>query len=205
MIRLYTDTTPNGYRASIILEEAGLAYEAIRVDHERGEQHKAEFVALNPAAAIPVLVDDDGPAHQPLVLPQSGAIMTYVAEKCGRFIPRDPWRRAQMHRWFFQVATDITSTSSWIHNQTRNMPVKSDENLDWLQSRLKRALRVTDQWLAEHEYFADEISIADFLFYPNFWFRRSAIEKGAEFPNLLRWGDRLAARPGVGRGMAIFR
>lgn len=204
MLALYTDATPNGLRASVILEEAGLPYVLQRIDTERGAQRTPEFLQINPAGAIPVLVDDDGPGGQPLTLPQSGAIVLYIAEKCGRFVPQDPRRRALALQWFYQVGTDITSASSWIFNHATAMPTRLPENAQWLQARLANALRVADGWLAAHEYFADEVSIADFLLYPNFWFRRAAIEQSGDFPHLLRWGTQMAARPGVVRGMGVF-
>lgn len=204
MITLHTDTTPNGYRAAIVLEESGLPYEAVRIDTEKGEQRRETFLALNPAGAIPVLVDDDGPGGRPICLPQSGAILLYVAEKCGKFIPRDDRRRAHAYQWFYQVGTDITAASSWLFNHARAMPVKDPKNEQWLQQRLANALAVADRWLGAHEYFADEVSIADFLLYPNFWFRRAAIQAGGSLPNLCRWGEAMAARPGVARGMSLF-
>ena len=204
MITVYTDTTPNGYRATLILEESGLEYKAVRIDTEKGEQRQDAFLALNPAGAIPVLVDSEGPGGTTLCLPQSGAIILYVAEKCGRFIPIDPCRRAYAYQWFYQIGTDITSASSWIFNHARSMPVKDPENEAWLQRRLASALSVADRWLGTHEYFADEVSIADFLLYPNYWFRRNAIEASGTFRNLLRWGDAMAARPAVKRGMSVF-
>ncbi len=204
MITIYSDTTPNGYRATVMLEESGLAYEAVRVDTEQGEHRKDAFLALNPAGAIPVLVDDDGPGGQRICLPQSGAIALYVAEKCGKFIPRDDRRRAHAYQWFYQIGTDITSASSWLFNYARSMPVKDPLNERWLQSRLAGPLAVADQWLGEHEYFADEISVADFLLYPNYWFRRQAIQASGVLPHLTRWGQQMAERPGVARGMAVF-
>lgn len=204
MITIYTDATPNGYRASLILEESGLEYRTVRVDTEKGEQHRESFLGLNPSGAIPVLVDTNGPGGDELCLPQSGAIMLYVAEKCGRFVPLEPRRRAYAYQWFYQIGTDITSASSWIFNHARAMPVKDPKNEAWLQQRLGNALSVADRWLGDHEYFADEVSIADFLLYPNYWFRRSAIEASGGYPNLRRWGETMAKRPALGRGMSVF-
>ncbi len=202
MLTLYSDATPNGLRASVILEETGLPYELVRIDTEKGDQHTPSFVALNPSAAIPVLVD--GAGGDALCLPQSGAIVLYAADRSGLFIPRDPGRRAQAYRWFFQVSTDITAASSWLFNHARAMPVKHPENVEWLQARLRRALSIADGWLAQHEYFADEVSVADFMLYPNFAFRRQAIEAAGDMPNLLRWGERMARRPALQRGMKVF-
>jgi GST-like protein len=204
MIHLYTDRTPNGLRAAIILEESGLPFEAIRVDTERGEQHAPAFAALNPACAIPVLVDEEGPGGQRLVLPQSGAILLYVASKCGRFVPQDPRRHALMNCWFMQIATDVTSASSWIFNHARAMPVQAPQNAAWLDARLARALAQSERWLGEHEYFADEVSVADFLLFPTFSFRRQMLMRSGTCPNLCRWGSLMGLREGVVRGMRVF-
>ena len=204
MIHLYSDKTPNGLRGSVMLEESGLAYQVIRIDTQRGDQHAPSFADINPARAIPVLVDDDGPGGDRLVLPQSGAILHYVAEKCGQFVPTDAGRRALMHRWFMQAATDVTSASSWIFNHAQGMPIKTSENQAWLQARLATAFRQVDWWLADHEYLADELSIADFLLYPNFAFRRASLESDGSFRHLCRWGDQMSRRPAVERGMKVF-
>ena len=203
MITIYSDATPNGYRATVILEESGLEHEVVRIDTEKGEQRQESFLALSPAGAIPVLVDENGPGGT-LRLPQSGAIVLYVAEKCRRFVPSTPRQRAYAYQWFYQIGTDITSASSWIFNHARAMPVKDSRNEAWLQNRLASALSVADKWLGDHEYFADEVSIADFLLYPNYWFRRSAIEASGMFPNLCRWGEAMTARPALTRGMSVF-
>jgi GST-like protein len=100
MIDLYLAPTANGLRASVALEEAGLAYRAHKVDLAKGEQRAPEFLKLNPAGAIPVIVDSDGPGGKPLTLSQSGAIILYVADKCGKFLPKDAARRAIALQWF---------------------------------------------------------------------------------------------------------
>jgi len=204
MIHLYSDKTPNGLRPAILLEESDLPYTVHRIDTEKGEQHAASFAALNPARAIPVLVDDDGPGGQRIVLPQSGAQLLYIAGKCGRFVPGDARRQALMHCWFMQIATDVTSASSWIFNHARGMPIKAPENVAWLEARLSLVLGETDRWLGEHEYFADELSVADFLLFPTFSFRRKLLAESGRFANLIRWGDQVGLREGVRRGMALF-
>jgi GST-like protein len=205
MIHLYSDVTPNGLRASIVLEETGLPYKAIRVNTGEGQQHSAEFAELNPARAIPVIVDEDGPGGRRLVLAQSGAIVLYVAEKSGRFMPEDPRRRALAYQWFMQIATDVTAASSWIFNHATAMPVKHSDNATWLEARLMRAMSVTDRWLTDHEYLADdEVSIADLLLFPTFSFRRKSLTESGSFGHLCRWGEAMACRPGVQRGLRVF-
>lgn len=204
MIDLYADVTPNGLRAAVILEEAGLEYRPHRIDTQRGDQHTPSFRRLNAAEAIPVIVDANGPSGQPITITQSGAIILYAARKVGRFVPADPGRHACAMQWFMQVATDITSASSWIFNHATAMPEKSAANAAWMETRLIKAFSLADSWLAEHEYFADELSVADFLLYPNFAFRRPMLEKAGLCSHLQRWGAMMAARQGVERGMNVF-
>ncbi|MDF1747940.1 MAG: glutathione S-transferase family protein [Alphaproteobacteria bacterium] len=203
MIDLYTDLTPNGFRASIILEEAELDYQTYRINLAEGDQNHPFFESLNPAKAIPVIVDHDGIGAQKLIIPQSGAIILYAAEKVGRLIPTDPMQRLITMRWFMQIATDIIPVSSWIYNHNNAMPEKSAKNAVWLDNRLNNALSVADKWLAENEFFADDLSVADFLLYPTFHFRRSVLEESKLFPNLRRWGDVMAKRPSVQKGMSV--
>lgn len=103
-----------------------------------------------------------------------------------------------------QIATDVTSASSWIFNHATAMPVKDPDNSIWLEARLMRAMSVTNAWLAEHEYLADELSIADFLLFPTFSFRRKSLTEAGSLGHLCRWGEAMARRPGVLRGMSIF-
>lgn len=204
MLTLYSDATPNGFRATVILAECGLDYRLVRVNTEQGDQRSDWFLKINPAGAIPVLVDANGEDGAALILPQSGAIVLYAAERSGLFVPASPARRAIAYRWFYQIGTDITSASSWLFNHAKSMPVKDDRNVAWLQQRLAAALDVAEQWLSGHEYFADEVSIADFLLYPNFWFRRAQLESSGRYPNLCRWGSAMASRRGVTSGMSAF-
>src|ERR1700687_3849688 len=111
MIDLYLAPTANGLRATVALEETGLPYRAHPVDLAKGEQRSPEFLKLNPAGLIPVIVDDEGPGGKPLTLSQSGAIVLYAAEKSGKLLPRDPVRRAVALQWLMQAASDISGSS----------------------------------------------------------------------------------------------
>src|SRR4030095_15929415 len=99
MSELYTAQSSNGQRAAIVLEECGLPYRVHKLDLMKGEQRTAEFLKINPAGAIPVIVDPDGPGGVPITLAQSGAIALYAAEKTGKFLPRDPGRRSLCSGW----------------------------------------------------------------------------------------------------------
>lgn len=201
MIELYHGPTSNGQRAAVILEESELPFKRRPVDLAKGENRTPEFLALNPAGLTPVLVDSEGPGSQRIVITQSVAIMLYVAEKAGRFIPVDAVRRAQMRSWLLFVASDIAMTSGTIFQLEVMAPEKSPASVAFFEKRLGRFLSVCDQALAGREYLVDELSVADFALYPNVAARKALIERLGPMPNLLAWHERMHARPGVARGM----
>jgi len=204
MIDLYMTGTSNGLRASVALEECGLAYTLHKVDLMKGEHKTSEYLKLNPAGLIPTIIDHDGPGGKPLTLSQSSAILLYCAEKAGKFIPRDPARKALAMQWFMQAASDVAGAGTMIFWYGVNAPDKTAANAQWLEQRFLSSLRVVDQHLAAHAYLADEISVADLLLYPNYAGRKPLIDKAGGFGNLHRWGAQLAARPGVQKGMNVM-
>ena len=201
MIDLYFAPTGNGLRASVALEETGLPYKLHKLDLYKGEQHTEQFRHINPAGLIPVIVDPDGPGGKPLTLSQSGAIVLYLAEKSGRFIPADVTVRTLAMQWFLQAASDVSAASATIFRLENSAPDKSVENVDYFKTRLLDAFLVCDQALEDREYLAGELSIADLMLYPSFAFRRSLVDQSGGYDHLRRWADTMAARPGVQRGM----
>ena len=204
MIDLYLAPTANGLRASVTLEECGLAYRAQKVDLAKGEQRSPEFLKLNPAGQIPVIVDPDGPGGRPLTMCQSGAIILYLAEKTGKFLPKDATRRAAALQWFMQGATDVAPTSGAIFQVEVVAPEKNPAITEHFKKRLLGFFSVCDRHLQGREFLADEFSIADLMLYPNFSARKGLIDQAGGFVNLQRWGAALAARPGVARGMKVL-
>jgi GST-like protein len=203
MIDLYTSGTANGHRAAIALEESGLAYRAHKLNLQAGDQRKPEYLEINPAAAIPAIVDDDGPGGKPVTLAQSGAILFYVAEKSGKFLPQDPARRLAALQWLMQACSDVAGTSSALFQLSMVAPEKSAANVEFFEKRLLNALRAADARLAGREYLVDEISVADLALYPVVATRKPVIEKHGGLPNLAKWAERMAARPGVAKGMQV--
>ena len=201
MIDFYTASSSNGQRAAIMLEECGLPYTLHKLDLFAGEQKKPEFLAINPAGAIPAIVDHAGPDGATVRLAQSGAILMYLAAKTGRFLPADLAARAEAAQWVFQATTDTAAASGAIFLLTRIAPEKSEANVAFFEERTLRFLRVADRRLADRRYLAGELSIADFALYPICVVRRPLIDRAADLPNLVRWADDIAARPGVARGM----
>lgn len=203
MIDFYTAGTANGHRAAIALEESGLAYRAHKLNLQAGDQRKPEYLKINPAGAIPAIVDDEGPGGKPLALAQSGAIVLYVAEKSGKFLPKDPARRAVALQWLLHACSDVAGGSGTLFQLSMVAPEKSAPNVEFFEKRLVNALRAADARLADREYLADEVSVADFALYPVVATRKPVIEKHGGLPNLAKWAERMAARPGVAQGMQV--
>ena len=202
MIDLYFAPTANGLRATVALEECGLPYRLHRLDLMNGEQRVPAFLAINPAGMIPAIVDPEGPGGRPLVLTQSGAIILYAAEKSGRFLPGDAVARRMAMQWLIQAAADISATSGTIFRLEVSAPEKSAANLEYFRQRLLTFFGDCDRQLADHEYLAGEISVADLMLYPNYVARRALIDDAGGFGHLHRWAALMAARPGVQRGMS---
>jgi GST-like protein len=203
MIELYTFPTSNGQRVAIMLEECALPYRVRTVDLSKGEQRAPEFLKLNPAGAIPVIVDPEGPGKTPLTLSQSSAILLYLAEKTGRFLPASPAARYAALQWLMHAVTDCAATTGSIFQLSMRVPEKSAANVAWLEERMLQQFRAADTRLAGRDWLADELSIADFALYPVFAVRKPLVDKAGDLPNLTRWAAALAARPAVARAMSI--
>lgn len=203
MIDLYMYYAPHGLRVSVLLEELGLPYRVHEIDIKKDEHKTPEFIKLNPASGLPVVVDPDGPGGKPITLSQSAAIMLYYAQKAGKFIPTDPGRRARAFQWFMHTATDVMSSTVFMYQYAWRAPDKTEKNKEWLESRLVRHLSIINQHLADHEYFADEISLADLILYPTYVSRKSVLANG-NFDGLHRWAALIGARPAVRRGMTCL-
>lgn len=203
MIDLYTAATSNGQRAAIILEECGLPYRVRKVDLAKGEQREPEFLRLNPRGQVPVVVDDDGPGGQRLVLAQSAAILMHYALQTGRFLPDEPAARAQVLQYLCQAVTDIAPASMTLFATEHFVPEKVQSTTDFFFNRLLAHFRFIDQRLGKSEFLVgNALSIADFALYPVYATRKSQLEEQGSLPNLTRWGTALAERPTIQRAMA---
>ncbi|MGH8673691.1 MAG: glutathione S-transferase family protein [Burkholderiales bacterium] len=151
--------------------------------------------------AIPVIVDHGGSNGKPLTLCQSGAIIVYACEKARKFIPTKRERRAMAGQWFVAAASDIAGTSSTVFFSENLVPEKSPANAEFFKNRLVNYFRNVDKHLEGRVFLADEISFADLMLYPNYSLRKPLLE-GAGLENLKRWGEKMAARPGVQKGMS---
>jgi GST-like protein len=201
MIDLYFAPTANGRRALLALEECELPYQLHRVELGRPKPHG--LLEANPLGAIPTIVDSEGPGGRRLELTQSVAIVLYVAEKAGRFLPSDPLGRARVHEWLLHVATDVAAASSSIYYLSNQLPERPAAAIRLFEERLARFLRNIDQRLGQVEHLAGELSVADLAFFPNYLARRSTVEEIGGLTHLRRWADRMAARPAVERMLKI--
>ena len=201
MIELYAAQSSNGQRAAIILEECGLPYRVHKLELMKGEQRTPQFLKINPAGAIPVIIDPDGPGGAPITLAQSGAIAIYAAEKTGKLLPRDPVRRALALQWLMYAVTDCAAASMTVFFETVLLPEKAPGNLKFCEERLVRYFRVADGRLEGRDWLADELSIADFALYPLCVVRKPYIDSAGDMPNLSRWMVAISARQAVAKAM----
>jgi GST-like protein len=210
-LQLYTLGTPNGHKISIFLEEAGLPYEAHKVDFSTNDQLSPEFLSLNPNNKIPAIIDPNGPDGQPLGLFESGAILIYLAEKTGRFLPRDARQRYTTIQWLmFQMANigPMFGQMGFFHKYAGSA-YEDKRPRDRYINESRRLLGVVDKQLATHQWVAgDDYSIADMAIFP--WIRGMLTHYVAgdlvgyqDFPQVDRALQMFLARPGVIAGMKI--
>ena len=203
-IQLFGFDTPNARKISVALEEMGLPYQVNIVDITKDEQFHPAFLKISPNNKIPAIVDADGPGGRPISVFESGAILIYLAEKTGLFMPRDPAARVAVLEWLmFQVGG-----FGPMPGQVHHFIALADENnrrygLERFSAETRRLYGVMDRRLAEQEYFAGELSIADFAIVGWVWRHERHRVDLADFPHVQRWYQNLLARPAVARGFAV--
>lgn len=200
MIDLYTAPTPNGHKVSILLEELSANYRVIPIDISRGEQFRPDYIRLNPNARIPTIVDHDA---GDFVVFESGAILIYLAEKYGRFLPTDIQGRSRVLQWLMFQMGGIGPMQGQANVFYRYFPEKIQPAIDRYQKETARLYRVLDARLRDHEYLAGEYSIADIATYPWVRIHNWAGVDVHELPHLRAWMERLRHRPAVQRGLDV--
>ena len=204
MIDLYSWKTSNGRKLGIMLEELGIPYKAHPIDIGAGDQFTPEFTQLNPNQKIPAMVDSDGPGGKPITLFESGAMLIYLAEKTGRFLPQDPHKRYETIQWLMFQMGGIGPIFGQVHHFKRAAKEQVPYALERYGTECRRLYGVLDGRLADHPYLAAvEYTIADIATYP--WVLRhpwQEVELG-DFPNVKRWFDEISARPAVQTGIEI--
>ena len=205
MIDLYAWPTPNGFKISILLEETGLPYRVIPVDIGKGDQFKPDFLKISPNNKMPAIVDADGPGGHPYPLFESGAILMYLAEKTGRFMPADVAGRYKVIEWLMFQMGGIGPMLGQAHHFRRYAPEPIPYAVDRYTNEAKRLYGVLDRRLGEVEYMAGDYSIADMATFP--WLRKpeGQGQNIDDFPNVKRWFAAIDARPAVQKGLQLLK
>ena len=204
MIDLYTWPTPNGHKMHIMLEEIGLDYKVIPIDIGAGDQFDPEFLKISPNNKIPAMVDHDGPGAAPYAMFESGAMLLYLAEKTGRFLPREMPARYRVIQWLMFQMGHIGPMLGQAHHFRAYAPETIPYAVDRYTNEAARLYAVLDTRLGVSDYLAGDYSIADIAVFP--WLR-SHERQGqdlADFPHVKRCFETINARPAVQRGLQVL-
>ncbi len=206
-IDLYYWPTPNGWKVSIMLEETGTPYNLIPVDITAGNQFEPEFIKISPNNKMPAIFDPDGPDGNPFSLFESGAILLYLAEKTGRFIPNyfDLRDRYTVIQWLMFQMGGVGPMLGQAHHFRQYAPEEIPYAIERYTNEASRLYRVLDKQLSDQEYVAGHYSIADMAIYP--WivpYERQGQDL-ADYPHLKRWFDAISSREAVRRGLALLK
>lgn len=200
MIDLYYWPTPNGHKITIFLEETGIPYRIVPVNIGRGEQFRPDFLRIAPNNRMPAIIDHEpADGKGPLSLFESGAILLYLAEKTGKFIPADLRGRAEVLQWLFWQMAGLGPMAGQNHHFAHYAPEKLPYAIDRYVKETSRLYAVLDRRLADREYIAGTFSIADMAAYPWTVSHERQQQKLEDFPNLKRWFEAIKARSAVER------
>src|SRR6185295_8042672 len=203
MIDLYYCATPNGLKMTMFLEEAELPYRVIPVGLVKGEQFRSEFLAISPNNKVPAMVDHDPPGGgAPISLFESGAMLLYLAEKTGRFMPVDLRGRMEVMKWLFWQVGGLDPMAGQIGHFNVYAPEKVPYAIDRYTRETNRLYGVLDQRLAGRDFIAGDFSIADMACYPWIVPHQAHGQSLDQFPNLKRWFAAVQARPAAQRAYA---
>jgi len=203
MIDLYTWTTPNGRKVSIMLEELALPYRVHPVNIGQGEQFKPEYVRINPNSRIPSIVDPEGPDGEPISLMESGAILIYLAGKTGKLLPASVRDRYVALQWLMFQMGGVGPIFGQVHHFVRAAKEQVPYAIERYTRETRRLYGVLNERLKDREFLADGYSVADIATYP--WVARHEWHKTDlnDFAHVKRWFDAISARPAVQRGMKV--
>jgi GST-like protein len=200
MIELYYWTTPNGHKITIFLEEAGLPYVLKPIDIGKGEQFAPEFLAISPNNRIPAIVDlDPADGGGPLSVFESGAVLQYLAEKTGRFLPPDLRGRVEVMQWLFWQMGGLGPMAGQNHHFSQYASEKIPYAIDRYVKETERLYGVLDDRLEGRAFIAGDYSIADMACYPWIVPHENQGQRLEDFPNLARWFAAIRERPAVVR------
>ena len=203
MIDLYTWTTPNGRKVSIMLEEVALPYRVYPVNIGKGEQFAPEYVKINPNGKIPSIVDPEGPDSKPIAMMESGAILIYLARKTGELFPQADRAKYEVLQWLMLQMGGVGPIFGQVHHFLRAAREQVPYAIERYTRETRRLYGVLNDRLKDREFLADGYSVADIATYP--WVARYEWHKTDlnDFPHVKRWFDAISARPAVQRGMKV--
>ncbi len=204
MIELYTWNTPNGRKISVALEEMGLAYTVHPVNIGKDEQFAPSFLAISPNNRIPAIIDTDGPGGQPISVFESGAILIYLAEKTGQFMPSDARAKVPVLEWLMWQMGGFGPMPGQVHHFLQVAdPVDQKYGLARYSKETRRLYGVLNKQLDGRDYVAGDCSIADFAILGWAWRHERHKVDLADFPNVKRWYETIMARPATIRGFEV--
>ena len=203
MIDLYTWTTPNGRKVSIMLEELALPYRVHPINIGQGEQYKPDYVKINPNSKIPSIVDPEGPDGRPVTMMESGAILIYLAGKTGKLLPASVRDRYVALQWLMFQMGGVGPIFGQVHHFLRAAKEQVPYAIERYTKETRRLYGVLNDRLKDRAFLADGYSVADIATYP--WVARYDWHKTDlnDFPHVKRWFDAISARPAVQRGMKV--
>ena len=204
MIELHAWPTPNGHKVSIMLEECALPYRVIPVDITKGDQFTPEFLRISPNNRMPAIVDSDGEGGEAVSVFESGAILVYLAEKTGSFLPRNGKARYDVLQWLMFQMANLGPILGQAHHFRDYAEEKIPYAIDRFTNEAGRLYNVMEGRLGAVEYLAGDYSIADMACWPWVRLHRYHGQKFEDFPNVKRWFDAISARPATQRGMALL-
>lgn len=199
MIDLYTFTTPNGRKASIMLEEVGLPYNVHKIDITKNDQFTPEYIAINPNSKIPAIIDSD----TGMTVFESGAILMYLAEKTGKFLPSDQKGRYLVIEWLMLQMGSVGPMFGQLNHFKKFASEKIPYAIERYEKETLRLYGVLDRQLKDNEYICGDYSIADIATYPwvaTYDFQGLTLDN---HPNLKRWVETVQQRPAVQKGMKV--
>ena len=203
-IQFFAFDTPNARKISVALEEMGLSYQVTTVNIGKDEQFNPDFLKFSPNNKIPAIIDTDGPDGKTVTVFESGAILLYLAEKTGKFLPTELLARVPVYEWLMFQMSGFGPIPGQVHHFL-GLANEEDKRygVERFSKETRRLYSVMDKRLATHTYFAGDLSIADFAILVWVWRHQRHQVDLVDYPNVKRWYEAMMARPAVQRGFAV--
>ncbi len=204
MIQLFFWPTPNGYKATITLAELGLLDKVTPIDILSGEQFDPAYLELNPNNKVPTIIDHDGPGGKPVTIFESGAILLYLAEKTGKLLPKSEFKRLEAIQWLFFQVSSMGPMLGQTHHFRTYAPEKIEYAINRYTKEAERLYKILDNRLSDHDFLADEYSIADIATFTWVRPRKMQGQNLDDYPNVKRWYDTIKVRPAISEGLSVL-